>query len=592
MADATRKPYDGLAKRLVISIDVGTTYSAASFCILQPGKVPKFEEVLRWARQVTPDGKVPSVVYYDSNGNPKAFGAETDNDDMLLEAEMQQWTRAEWWKMHLRPSHLPLVKDLVLKPLTGTLTADDIFSHYLGYVKEQLQEYISTVYADGPMLWTSLYSSLSLVLTTPNGWEGRQQGRMRQAAINADLVDAGGSNRVRFVTEAEAAILYSIESGCIGSWLVPDANLVLCDCGGGTIDIIRYQIQKIGPLRLQESAASRCYLAGAVFVTQAFDAYIRVRLKDSQWDNPESIAQAVKHFDRNAKKIFADPSDVSWVQLDGFKSVAELGVLRGRLRIPGEDMASLFAASLKAIKEGLEIAIDNQGQVTDNVILVGGLASSPYIYSEISRWARSYGISVSRPDGPMTKAVANGALAWHIDDVVTARVSKNYYGIEIITPYDHADPAHVERAAEAYISYYKGTLEHKNLWSTILTKGHAVASTKEFVQTYHAYIDNNALNFQRSYAIYAYRGSVPPKFMTLPGQTDYMRGFDKICTVNADLRTPFMSSPKRRSPHGSTWYREVSFDICLIMGGTELSARIRWQVGTGYHYGPATVAYD
>lgn len=38
-------PYAGKAKKLVISIDVGTTFTATSFCILQPGNIPKFEEV-------------------------------------------------------------------------------------------------------------------------------------------------------------------------------------------------------------------------------------------------------------------------------------------------------------------------------------------------------------------------------------------------------------------------------------------------------------------------------------------------------------------------------------------------------------------
>lgn len=30
----------------------GTTFTAASFCILHPGSVPKFEDVLRWPKQV------------------------------------------------------------------------------------------------------------------------------------------------------------------------------------------------------------------------------------------------------------------------------------------------------------------------------------------------------------------------------------------------------------------------------------------------------------------------------------------------------------------------------------------------------------
>jgi molecular chaperone DnaK (HSP70) len=48
----SRESYSGSTKRLIIAIDVGTTFSAASFCVLQPNKVPKFEEVLRWTQQV------------------------------------------------------------------------------------------------------------------------------------------------------------------------------------------------------------------------------------------------------------------------------------------------------------------------------------------------------------------------------------------------------------------------------------------------------------------------------------------------------------------------------------------------------------
>ena len=46
-----------------------------------------------------------------------------------------------------------------------------------------------------------------VILTTPNGWEGRQQNRMRQAAIKAGLVDHNGGQRVKFVTEAEVCLI-------------------------------------------------------------------------------------------------------------------------------------------------------------------------------------------------------------------------------------------------------------------------------------------------------------------------------------------------------------------------------------------------
>jgi hypothetical protein len=47
MVNQDRSPWKGSTKKLVVSIDIGTTYTAASFCVLQPGVVPKFEEVRR-----------------------------------------------------------------------------------------------------------------------------------------------------------------------------------------------------------------------------------------------------------------------------------------------------------------------------------------------------------------------------------------------------------------------------------------------------------------------------------------------------------------------------------------------------------------
>jgi hypothetical protein len=81
-------------------------------------------------------------------------------------------------------------------------------------------------------------------------------------------------------------------------------------------------------------------------------------------------------------------------------------------------MATFFAASLESIKEGL-LATYEQGnrkakvstfcsciigiheQPSQRVILVGGLASSPYMCQQLVLWGQTQGLSLSRPDGPM-----------------------------------------------------------------------------------------------------------------------------------------------------------------------------------------------
>jgi len=48
----TRKPYTGHKKAVVIALDVGTTFSGASYAILDPGEVPKIYEVTRYVLRV------------------------------------------------------------------------------------------------------------------------------------------------------------------------------------------------------------------------------------------------------------------------------------------------------------------------------------------------------------------------------------------------------------------------------------------------------------------------------------------------------------------------------------------------------------
>jgi hypothetical protein len=89
-------------------------------------------------------------------------------------------------------------------------SVDIILADFLGYIKNCIQEFITTSYGDGPLIWTTLYPQMDLILTTPNGWEGAQQQRMRTAAHKAGFVGQNGGQRVHFVTEAEVRLLYHL----------------------------------------------------------------------------------------------------------------------------------------------------------------------------------------------------------------------------------------------------------------------------------------------------------------------------------------------------------------------------------------------
>ena len=101
------------------------------------------------------------------------------------------------------------------KPLPQGKTAIDILSDFLKYLFQCAHQYIVETHPSGAILWSSVSDQIEVVLSHPNGWEGLQQSKMREAAITAGLVPdtATGRERVHFVTEGEASLHYCLDSG-------------------------------------------------------------------------------------------------------------------------------------------------------------------------------------------------------------------------------------------------------------------------------------------------------------------------------------------------------------------------------------------
>jgi hypothetical protein len=119
------------------------------------------------------------------------------------------------WKLHLRPAHLPLIANLELPSLPPYVTSVDVvLADFLGYIQKCVRDFIITSHGGGDQIWAALYPSMHVILTTPNGWEGAQQKRMRTAAYTARLVDGNGGQRVHFVTEAEVRMHIDIVPEC------------------------------------------------------------------------------------------------------------------------------------------------------------------------------------------------------------------------------------------------------------------------------------------------------------------------------------------------------------------------------------------
>jgi hypothetical protein len=120
------------------------------------------------------------------------------------------------FKLRLRPRTMQLnMNGMLLSPLPKRKTPVHVFGDFLAYMYRCTRSFICDTHANGLSLWSSVEPDIQIVLSHPNGWEGPQQTRMRNAAVYGKLVPDTdeGRARIRFVTEGEASLHACVLSG-------------------------------------------------------------------------------------------------------------------------------------------------------------------------------------------------------------------------------------------------------------------------------------------------------------------------------------------------------------------------------------------
>jgi hypothetical protein len=82
-------------------------------------------------------------------------------------------------------------------------------------------------------------------------------------------------------------------------------TFVLCDAGGGTVDLISYTITGLYPkLQIKEAAPGTCGFCGSTYLDERFGKYLVTKLgRDPEWDS-EVLREAMSQFDTVNSKIF------------------------------------------------------------------------------------------------------------------------------------------------------------------------------------------------------------------------------------------------------------------------------------------------
>ncbi|GAA5866072.1 hypothetical protein JCM3774_000016 [Rhodotorula dairenensis] len=383
-----------LEGKLSVGIDFGTTFSGVAYGSSRHmgGAV---RQILDWPGTYETYRKVPTaIVYYQPSPAEEAvivaWGIEAKA--MTLRPGFY---KVEWFKLFLDPAVLRegrLAASARLPELPPGKEPIDVVTDYLSclwqYAKERITEEIGSV-AD--------LESADVILTVPAAWDAAGCQLMRNAAINAGMVQSarGGDRtwreRLRIITEPEAAAIHASTLSSLFK-LKASQTFIICDAGGGTVDTAVYKlIGQLSQLEIAEVCARSGANCGSLFLDLRFEALVKNLLRDHPVHLDEPSLIAFRHSFADCDKLMyrGEADDDMAFRFNCFNIEdahdPEVGLELGELVIPGSVLRrDVFDPVIDDVLALLRHQLDKlpSGKV-DALILVGGFASSSYLCTRI-----------------------------------------------------------------------------------------------------------------------------------------------------------------------------------------------------------------
>ncbi|KAG7294155.1 hypothetical protein NEMBOFW57_004223 [Staphylotrichum longicolle] len=427
-----RKQSD-LGDVVVIGIDFGTTYSGAAWATMDDFENDQINLITTWPDFGREEGKAPTALLYDEDGNHK-WGY-----DIPYNADPLQWFKLllvpeEDLDDKLRTSDYVLRARKMLRELDKTPV--DAIADFLGSLWAHI---LASIYKERTKS-TIATMTFHVVITVPAIWKDAARKDMEMAATKANILQhrAAGPTTLTFVPEPEAAALVTL-------WehrknLSEGDVYVICDAGGGTVDLITYRVGDLNPIQLHEAVIGSGGLCGGIFIDEKFEAMCKKRL-GTQWNSlsqagikemtkadwEESIKRKYAGQDASKEYIVAIPAEAFKGAPLNNRSKA---IKDGRFYFSCSDIKATFATTLNGIRDLIDDQIASAKQknlsvtvsmtssswhtrltAEKGIVLVGGLGCSPYLYHSLSDMYQGQGIDVLQSSGikPRT-AICRGAI--------------------------------------------------------------------------------------------------------------------------------------------------------------------------------------
>ncbi|KAK7701749.1 hypothetical protein SLS57_011631 [Botryosphaeria dothidea] len=556
------------ASEIVVGIDFGTTYSGVSWAV--NGGSKKVRLIDNWPNPKAANAtheKVPSVISY-RDGRVRHWGYEVDQTADAF--------AFRWFKLLLDPGQKygsnavrPLQQSKKLLEALGK-SAQDVVTDYLAQLWAWVQDDIGRY---NGAHWTSIYS-LKVVLTVPAIWSPLAKDNTERAAKAAGMPED-----ILLVTEPEAAalaVLKDTTSEMPGPQIQPGDAFVVCDAGGGTVDLISYEVKETQPLKIEECVPGNGDLCGSVFIDEGFEKWIRMTLGNKQFEsiNERYRARMFSEFE-GVKRCFAGNDKEYSVDLIGVEENEEAGITGDTILLKPELLKTVFDHVCSQIVRHVESQIEEIKENNPNVkavLLVGGFGASKYLHHRIESSCRGMHVQVYqvRGAGATLWGLENSSFLNSANRTIAARIARYSYGYCAGTRFDP-----LRHAIEDQYYNKRGELyARQQMFWFIQRQGDRIEEGKEL--TSPIYVSVQVSSFSRFHSsdthpfTHALDYCADEKIPSRRGPS-----VKELCSVKFEIDDKKLAKEKSyKDPRTKEKWRDANFVLKVIPGNANLHFQV------------------
>ncbi|KAL3465551.1 hypothetical protein BJX64DRAFT_297227 [Aspergillus heterothallicus] len=568
-----KKKNSELRDFMVIGIDFGTTYSGAAWATVDDFENDQINLITNWPGYGREEGKAPTELFYE-------YGKVMWGYDIPADADPVRWfklllLRDEDLAPELRASDFVLRGRKMLRELGKTAT--EVIADYLRCMWEHIMATIRKSRSK------SVLAALTfqVVITVPAIWKDYARREMEEAARMAGILEHReiGPTTLTFAPEPEAAALATLCE--YGQEFSTNDVYVICDAGGGTVDLISYRVGELDPIELHEAVVGTGGLCGGIFIDEAFEAICKYRL-GRQWSN---LSQAgIKEIMRGEweyaiKPQYKPKANDSKMYIVSIPAEAFRGpsindesrkpvIKNGRIHFASSDIQGAFTHAfiqIEQLVDGQIAKAKEKGLSVKGVILVGGLGSSPYLYDHLE--ARQTAICRGAIfkgflDGPSAAAIGSPPVS------VVSTIARQSLGIHYQTEFVPGE--HLEK--DRWWCDMQGTWFAINQVLWYLKKGDNVSKAEPVLHDFYRIYESEE-DFEedtKTVHLIQYADDDPPSRMD-------GKMAKKLCTISVnDTGITFDSLDDFVAQNGRK-LKQLAFDVEMIPSGASSEFAVYYQ---------------